>query len=193
MSGMGEDEPVEPMNDPGREFARLLGLHGTAPMHLKLEEFHNEHHVSVAPLALYHGLRHLFEGFEAVPGQFSERPETIIPHFETLSARLGVQILPPESLLDRLGQWELQKGSAGSSTDPEPVAKAIKLLETNVRFYPQSYHAHESLARAYEAQQHTASALEHYQRSLELNPGNEAVRERLLRLRQEHGDRTRSA
>lgn len=167
------------MDQPIRKFARLLETKESPDLHLKLEEFPEEHHLTAAPLAFYHGLQHIFDGYEAPPGQFDDQPQTIVPHFKALSERLGVEFKPPESLVDGVGSWALQDALAGPSPDQEKIKTAIKLLETNVNLYPTSSHAHKSLARAYKANGDTASAIHHLEQALELNPKDTDVKEQL--------------
>jgi CubicO group peptidase (beta-lactamase class C family) len=59
---------------------------------------------------------------------------------------------------------------------------AIAVLELAVRLYPDDANAHDSLGEAYAADQATALAIQHYRRSLELNPQNANAAERLKAL-----------
>ncbi|MCB0569624.1 MAG: tetratricopeptide repeat protein [Phaeodactylibacter sp.] len=81
------------------------------------------------------------------------------------------------------GEWEvnqvgylfLQQGKTEES---------IRILLENVHNFPNSANAHDSLAEAYLKAGDTAQAIEHYNRSLSLNPGNENARSMLAKLRE---------
>jgi tetratricopeptide (TPR) repeat protein len=50
--------------------------------------------------------------------------------------------------------------------------KAIECFKINVTNYPASYNVYDSLADAYRVRGDKALAIENYERSLKLNPGN---------------------
>ncbi|MBJ7313783.1 serine hydrolase [Rugamonas sp. CCM 8940] len=61
---------------------------------------------------------------------------------------------------------------------------AIAVLALAAQRYPDSANAHDSLAEAYEADSATGPAIQHYRRSLELNPKNQPAIDRLKLLEQ---------
>ena len=56
-------------------------------------------------------------------------------------------------------------------------------LALNARLFPGSWSAHAALAEAYAAAGRTRPAIEHYEKSLSLNPKNDAGRAALAKLR----------
>ena len=60
---------------------------------------------------------------------------------------------------------------------------AIRVLALEAQLFPQSAAAHQSLGDAYAAAGETKLAIDSYQRSLALNPKNEAARAALSKLR----------
>jgi tetratricopeptide (TPR) repeat protein len=62
--------------------------------------------------------------------------------------------------------------------------KAIELYQLNVTYFPNSPRVYESLGRAYIAKGETASAIKNYEKSLELNPANKNLADRLQRLKE---------
>lgn len=170
------------MTEPIVAFGNLLKTLVTENLHFRLQDFPAEHHASVPIPALYHGLQHIFEGYQPVPDQFSVHPETILPHYQKFSKRIGTPFLPPENLIDQIGQWLLFDATATPEIDQDKMEKAIEVLVTNIKAHPDSYHAHQSLADAYAAMGNKKLAMEHYQRSLELNPENERVKDQLQAL-----------
>jgi tetratricopeptide (TPR) repeat protein len=63
------------------------------------------------------------------------------------------------------------------------IADAIEVLRQNVADYPDSWNAHDSLGEAYAADGETDLAIQSYERSLALNPGNTGGAEALRKLR----------
>jgi tetratricopeptide (TPR) repeat protein len=64
----------------------------------------------------------------------------------------------------------------------EKVAEAIVVFKMNVELFPDSWNVHDSLGEAYAANGDTEQAIENYRKALELNPGNENIREILRKL-----------
>jgi CubicO group peptidase (beta-lactamase class C family) len=60
---------------------------------------------------------------------------------------------------------------------------ALRIFELNAAQWPLDGNVHDSLAEAYDANGDTARAIEHYARSLELDPNNGNARDNLARLR----------
>ncbi len=81
-----------------------------------------------------------------------------------------------ESLVNVLGYILLAKGA---------LAAAIDAFELNVEAFPESGNAHDSLAEAYMIAGEVACAIRHYQRSLELDPGNAHGARMLAELRRQ--------
>lgn len=172
----------EGMNGPINKFKNLLQLKSSKNLHFSFQDFPNEHHNSVWPFAFYNGLMHVFQGYQPAPDQFSERPETILPHFQKISARLGVDLLPPESLLDRIGKGLLYDATATAKVDTEKLKKGLQVLQVNLEIYPNSFHAHQALANAFAAMDNEKMATKHYRHSLALNPDNEKAKKILREL-----------
>ena len=177
-----EGESRQMMDVPIKKIARLLQNQDHPDLHFKFEVFQNEHHLTIAPLAFYYGLWHVFDIYEPPPGKFHQRPETILPHFQKVSERLGVDFLPPESLLDDIGTWLIYDATAAVETDHVKLKKGFEVLKANAEIYSDSYHAHHALGDAYGAMGNKEMAIKHYRHSLTLNPDNEKVKNRLEEL-----------
>ena len=65
--------------------------------------------------------------------------------------------------MNTLGYWLLGK---------RKVVEAIEVFKMNVEDFPNSANAYDSLGEAYTINGDIERAIENYQRSLELNPGN---------------------
>ncbi|MBN1895969.1 MBL fold metallo-hydrolase [bacterium] len=75
-----------------------------------------------------------------------------------------------EPQLNVLGYWLLQKGRAGD---------AVRIFELNVEVFPGAWNTYDSLAEGYMTQGNKELAVQHYKKSLELNPQNDNAREKL--------------
>ncbi len=157
-----------------RTFARLLELnsHGVRS---KLKYFEAEDHGSVPLLSLYDGLLFIFEGYRPVWASFLDPPSNITLHFKTVSERIGVDLLPPEQLVNSMDYsllYELRE-----------VDKAIGLFKLNVSLYPKSFNAYNSLAESYLVKGDRALAVRNYETSLQLNSGNQKAKDQLQKLK----------
>ncbi len=171
---IGDSDPMVMVNA-GRAFARSLEAVATPTFRPALHYFEAEDHGSVPLLSLYHGLLHIFEGYKPSVATFVDNPSALGPHFERISERVGLLLLPPEAFVNQMGYAMLQQ--------LEDVDKAIALFELNVSNFPGSYNTHDSLGEAYMLKDEKALAINSYERSLKLNPANENAKERLEVLR----------
>jgi predicted alpha/beta superfamily hydrolase len=113
-----------------------------------LQYFEQENHQSVPLLALYHGLLYLFDGYKLSPGQMFEQASNLGAHFEAVSARIGVALIPPERYVDQVAHAFLNAGE---------IDKAIGLFTFNAERNRASLNAYNSLGDAYAAK-HRARA-----------------------------------
>lgn len=63
------------------------------------------------------------------------------------------------------------------------IKEAIEVFKMNVKLFPKEWNTHDSLADAYETAGETKMAIQHYEKSMELNPKNENGKMRLVGLR----------
>ena len=87
-------------------------------------------------LALYHGLLYVFEGYKLSPGQMFEQASNLGAHFEAVSARIGVALVPPERYVDQVAHAFLNAGE---------IDRAIGLFAFNASRNPASLNAYNSL------------------------------------------------
>lgn len=158
----------------GRRFGMILESSASPNLRSELQYFDDEDHGSVPLISLYRGLLFTFEGFKPPPSMLMENPIAIRNHFQNVSDRLGLIILPPESLVNDWGYFLLGK---------EDVEGAIELFRLNVENYPQSSNVYDSLGEAYMVNGDTTRSIESYQKSLELDPENTNATAKLEELR----------
>ncbi len=89
-----------------------------------------------------------------------------ISHFKNVisSDRIGYNFIDFESSLNSIGYNYLSNGD---------LISAIKIFKLNTEEFPKSGNTHDSLGEAYYTNQQFDLALQHYQKSLELDPRNE--------------------
>jgi tetratricopeptide (TPR) repeat protein len=83
----------------------------------------------------------------------------------------------PRAIESRLGAVGSDLSAAKRQRD------AIEVLALNARLFPGSWNAHAALAEAYATAGRTRLAIEHYEKSLAINPKNDAGRAALAKLR----------
>ena len=123
-------------------------------------------------IAEYDALRFIFDAYKLDLLKVIDRPALMSEHFAAVSTKLGYKVNPPEKFVDRIGQITLGRDTT----------KAIALMQLNADLYPKSAHAFSALGNMLMAKRDTARAKVAYQRSLELDPKSQPVRDALLRL-----------
>jgi len=162
---------------PLTEFSALLKSAESPDFRSELQYFEAEDHLSVPLLSLYHGLLFVFDGYKPPLAFLDGEPSALKAHFERVSDRLGITLLPPETLVNGMGYQMLYS--------EQDVDKAIELLTLNTVNYPESFNVYDSLAEAYMVNGDKALAITNYEKSLELNPDNQNAIEQLNELRAE--------
>ncbi len=132
----------------------------------KLEYFENENHGSVPPIAFYNGISVIFDGY-GIYYRDVENTVQLSQHFQSLSERLSWEFKPPEYLVNRIGYRMLR------SRNENDQSKALSFFRLNTENFPSSFNAFDSLGEAHENLGDTENAIDNYEKSLELNPGNE--------------------
>jgi tetratricopeptide (TPR) repeat protein len=121
------------------------------------------------------------------------RQLTLAAFWERLAAvRAGEGI---DAMRSFYASWKSDPGTANLFTEIEVNALgygllnagdldgALALFELNAQSYPNSFNAWDSWAEALVAAGRVDDAIRYYERSLELNPGNEKARQKLMELR----------
>lgn len=167
------------MDEASRKFAGILASNASPGIRSTLQYFEAEDHVSIPLLGLYHGLLSTFDGYQISFDDIIERPTEVISHFEQVSDQLGVEFLPPESLMNRYGLLLVNRFDK-----PE---EGLELLAINARNYPDSANVYDSLGEAYRTTGNSRLAIENFERSLVTNPSHfwaESAKEKLKELKE---------
>jgi len=121
------------------DFAGLLAEVGEKTLVSRYEFFPEEAHDTVALPSFSQGLQFVFEGYRPDFYGFLDDATAMVTQYENLSLRLGHTLLPPEGMVNMLGQWAAGGGNA------EGALVFYRLNRTN---YPDSFHAVEALVKA---------------------------------------------
>ncbi|MEO0733441.1 MAG: hypothetical protein AAFZ52_11440, partial [Bacteroidota bacterium] len=95
-------------------------------------------------------------------------------HYQKLSRRLAVKVLPPEGLVRNLG-WGAQYGEKN-------MQKAQSFFALNVKNYPASANAFKVMGEVHEAQNKIKEALKYYRRSFAMNATDKLLEEKIIKL-----------
>jgi predicted alpha/beta superfamily hydrolase len=141
-------------------FNAKLKNKGISPSNLEFDYFKEENHWTVALLSLYNGLQFVFKDLQEINLNTKSLDE-ITAHYKTI---YNGKFAPPENAINRLGYKYISQNKN---------KKALQTFLLNVKNYPNSSNAFDSLGEIYKILGDQNNALKNYQKSLELDPENE--------------------
>lgn len=147
-----------------------------------LVEMLDEDHGSIVLRSHYNGFEKVFDGWRLPRernGTFKGGWKGVQAHYARLSDRLGWQVTPPEPTINALGYAAL----GGREFD-----EALEYLQANVRNYPDSANAYDSLGEGLEAAGRLEDALAKYEEAI---TRAEAGKDPLLDIFRGHRDAVR--
>ncbi|REC43361.1 alpha/beta hydrolase-fold protein [Chryseobacterium pennipullorum] len=126
--------------------------------------YKEEDHFSVTYKSMFDGLKFIYKNwfFDNYSSTLMT-PEEIQQRFESLSKEFGYPIQPTEDFVNNRGYKQLRAGN---------IDIALNLFQQNVRNYPDSWNAYDSLGEVYMKKGDKKSAIENYKKSLQLNSDN---------------------
>jgi uncharacterized protein len=139
---IGGDEIPSDIGD-SHNFAKTLKTKSPAGLKWKFDYIANEDHGSQVTLALYNGIRFIYEGWKfdydkMVAGGLS----AINSFYQNLTDRFGYEILPDKNTMNSIA-WEVKRSGR--------LDEAITILEDNTRRHPEYPEAYSYLAEVYSA------------------------------------------
>ena len=164
-------------------FNEVMKAYDRSGLRYAFRYYPDDDHGSVPLISEYDGLRFAFDGYRVPLARAFTDPTVLESHFQSVSDHLGHEFGPTEGMLRLLGQFTLQ-------TD---TTAALAYAEMRVERFPESWSAHEFLGDVGAAMGDLEQARIHYGHSLELNPGNEQVLEKLDSLEGDGGSPNQSA
>lgn len=145
--------------------------------------YKDDDHSSVPMIATYDGLRFIFDFYrmpkdkeskiEDIHGKIDPAP-IFTEHYEDVSNRMGFKVLPPEQVINEIAYYYMGSGER---------TKAYSLFSLNVKNYPNSANAYDSMGDYYSDQHDKAKAIEYYKKSLKIqqNPATQKKLEELAK------------
>lgn len=145
--------------------------------------YKDDDHSSVPMIATYDGLRFLFGFYKLPPGMFSKLADAkskddpaalYTAHYQDISSHMGFKILPPEQAINEMAYYFMGSGDK---------VRAYSLFSLNVKNYPNSANAYDSMGDYYNDQHDKPKAIESYKKSLKIqaNPGTQKKLEALTK------------
>ena len=156
------------------QFNGVLESYNTSGLRYGFKYYGADDHGSVPLIAEYDALRFIFDGYKGDLTKALEDPGYVTSHYAKVSAMLGYTMLPPESIVDFLGQVQMTRDST----------KAMALLQLNAQLYPDSPKAHLSLGDAWSARGEKVKAMAAFERSLALRSKNPHATEMIRKLKE---------
>ena len=130
--------------------------------------YDNDSHGSVPLIAEYDGMHFLLDFYDFPPGftgsltdknAIKDLAKYMSDHYEEVSKHMGYTVLPKEAMVNELGYVMLAYGF------PD---KAFALFSLNIKNYPNSGGALDSMGDYYAARKDNTNAIEYYKKSLTL-------------------------
>jgi predicted alpha/beta superfamily hydrolase len=128
--------------------------------------YQNDNHNSVPLNAEYDAIRFLFEWYsfneeilfqEDLNMSAQELVHTITAHYKTISQHFGYAVLPPERLVNRLGDIVMYE---------KQYDKAFAMYSLNINNYPESFRVYDAMGDYYRGQNKNKKSIAFFERSL---------------------------
>jgi predicted alpha/beta superfamily hydrolase len=147
-----------------------------ASFHWSFKKYEEEDHLSVPYKSMYDGIRFIYSNWHINIDDSTKIAsyKDIQAHFNKLSDEFGYKIHPTEDVVNRCGYQLLRTGH---------IDTAIDIFKQNIKNYPNAYNVYDSMGEAYMTKGDKARAIENYEKSIAINPHNEAGKEMLLKLK----------
>ncbi|MBU2098145.1 MAG: hypothetical protein KKD00_05245, partial [Gammaproteobacteria bacterium] len=159
------DENTPSMAEDAERFSQILdGASKQTNLRYHWDYLEREDHGSIPLPSLYNGLNFIFSGYKPSFTEIVNDPQGVVSAYEEISARLGAELLPPETVLVQSGLMALHQYG-----DPE---KAIEIFTIATTLYPESYNAFNLLGTTYLGMGREDLAAIEFRRSLEQRPNN---------------------
>lgn len=143
--------------------------------HWTYKKYSGENHFSVPYKSMYDGLRYIYSNWfmDMFLNQKKISWNDINSHYKKLSEEFGYTIHPAEFLVNECGYQQMNFNH---------MEEAIGLFKQNIKDHPGSFNAYDSMGEAYMKMGEKKLAIENYEKSIQLNPGNENGKAMLKKL-----------
>lgn len=119
----------------------------------------DEDHFSVPHISIYRGLQYIYSGWELDPENYADGIDYIDKQYKKLSKKYGYNVQASESTINSLGYYFFRKGE---------MENAIETFRENVKRFPNSPNAYDSLGEVYESIILFQEAEKNYKKAAEL-------------------------
>ncbi|MBK8504143.1 MAG: tetratricopeptide repeat protein [Saprospiraceae bacterium] len=158
------------------KLAALFEEKSPQKFHWDFKVMEEETHGSIPHRSTYNGLESIFKDWFRVDlaelYTIGGLPAVDL-HFKDISSKFGYVMHPSESQMNSLGYDFMNKNAYG---------KALDIFLENIKRFPKSSNVYDSVAEAYMELGEKDKAIEHYRKSLVINPGNANGVEKLKKL-----------
>jgi uncharacterized protein len=150
------------------EVKNILQQNASNGLNWSYKYYNGDSHGSVPLIAEYDGMHFLFSFYDFPPGfqgtmidkNAKIDVEALISnHYDDISKHMGYKILPPEDMLNQIGYYLLGTGM------PE---RAYVVFNLNIKNYPDSPNAYDSMGDYYDNQKNKPKSIECYTKSLKI-------------------------
>jgi len=152
-------------------FNTTLKNKGFSPAKVKLHYFTEENHWTVALLSLYHGMQFMYKDLK-MKRMPESSVEDIVAYYKS---NYNGAFLPPERDVNNTGYQHLKRNAK----------KAVAYFKLNVKNYPTSSNAYDSLGEAYMLSGDKKNAFKSYKKSFELDTENKHALKMMQQLKSE--------
>jgi predicted alpha/beta superfamily hydrolase len=148
------------------QFSNVLKARNPKGLRAMFQYYPEDNHGSVTMIATYDALRFFFKKYTIpaslhyqIPDPAFQADSAITAHFKTASVHMGYEILPPEDFVNE-NAYAMMYG--------EDMERAYKLFDLNVRNYPKSFSAHNSMGEYYVTMDDKENAIRCFSKALEI-------------------------
>lgn len=151
-------------------------LESKAPDNLRWEfiDLEKEDHMLTPHLSIYYGLETVFSDWRLPDNVLEKGLDVIKEFYENLSGKYGYEIHASRQTLNLLGFSLIQS---------KKYKDAIEVFKHCIGVYPDFWMAYHNLAYCYQQTGDRELAIKNYEKTLQLNPHNQAAAERLKKLK----------
>jgi len=144
--------------DPLDRFSKFMESNIPASFDFSYVQFLDDNHMSVPHISIYHGLLFIYSGWKLNPDNYDDGLKYLDKHYKKLSKKYGYNIRVPQYTINSLGYYFVRKGQH---------EQAIEVFSENVKRFPNSANAYDSLGEAYESVIWFEEAEKNYQQAVE--------------------------
>ncbi|MBC9797773.1 alpha/beta hydrolase-fold protein [Sinomicrobium weinanense] len=152
-----------------------LRMFAPESMDWEFKKYEAENHFSVTYKSMFDALKFIcknwfIDNYATANMTYDE----IRSHFDKLSEEFGYTMVPREDFMNNYGYKQLRSNN---------IDAAIEIFKQNIKNYPGSWNAYDSMGEAYMKKGKRQLAIDHYEKSISLNPDNKGGKEMLKKLK----------